>query len=114
MSADEFRRYWLETHAPLVRANFARLRSYEINIVTGTIEGAPFVNGLAELYWENREAFLRDISSPAGKRVLEDVRNFASEGGPLLVDEHSVEDESAGRSFAPPMSYKAEGTRHGD
>src|SRR5574337_981928 len=72
MSADEFRRYWLETHAPLVLANFARLRSYEINIVTGTIEGEPFVNGLAELYWENREAFLRDISSPAGKRVLED------------------------------------------
>ncbi len=111
MSADEFRRYWLETHAPLVRANFARLRGYEINIVTGTIEGAPFINGLAELYWENREAFLRDISSPAGKMVLEDVRNFASEGGPLLVDEHCVDidEQRAAQSFAPRRSRNDDG-----
>ncbi|MGH2405853.1 MAG: EthD family reductase [bacterium] len=90
MRADEFRRYWLEAHAPLARANFAGLRSYEINIVTGTLEGEPFVNGLAELYWDSRDAFLHDITSPAGKRVLDDVRNFASEGGPLLADEHRI------------------------
>lgn len=98
MSADEFRRYWIETHAPLARASFAKLQSYEVNIVTGTLEGEPFLSGLAELYWETRDAFLRDIASPAGKRVLDDVQNFASEGGPLLVDEHPV--LAAGRHAA--------------
>lgn len=90
MSVDEFRRYWLDAHAPLTRASFAGLRSCEINIVTGTLQGDPFVNGLAELYWDSREAFLRDITSPAGKRVLDDLPNFASEGGPLLADEHHI------------------------
>ncbi len=90
MSAEEFRRYWLEAHAPLARMGFAGLRRYELNIVTGTVEGEPFVNGLAELYWDSQEAFLRDITSPAGRRVLADVANFASEGGPLLADEHRI------------------------
>jgi uncharacterized protein (TIGR02118 family) len=105
MSPGEFRRYWLETHAPLARTNFAGLRSYEINIVTGTLEGELFINGLAELYLDSREAFLRDIRSPAGKRVLEDVQNFAREGGPLLVDE-----QRAARSFPRRRSRKDNGT----
>ncbi|MGH7428116.1 MAG: EthD family reductase [Candidatus Methylomirabilaceae bacterium] len=88
--AEEFRRYWLEAHALLARTSLTGLRRYEINIVTGTLEGQPFVSGLAELYWDTREAFMRDITSPAGQRVLADVRNFASEGGPLLADEHRV------------------------
>jgi uncharacterized protein (TIGR02118 family) len=90
MTPDEFRRYWLEAHAPLVRANLTGLRGCEINIVTGTLEGEPFVHGLAELYWDSREAFLQDITSPGGRAVLADVANFASEGGPLLADEHRI------------------------
>ncbi len=90
MSGEEFRRYWLEVHAPLARTNFPELRRYEVNIVTGTVAGDPFVSGVAELYWDTQEASLRDLSSAGGQRVLEDIRNFASEGGPLFADEHRV------------------------
>lgn len=90
MSGEEFRRYWIETHVPLLRAGFARLRRCNINIVTGTIEGDPSVHGVAELYWDDRESALGDLSSPAGRIVLNDVPNFADEAGPLFADELSV------------------------
>ncbi|HEU5303299.1 MAG TPA: EthD family reductase, partial [Gemmatimonadales bacterium] len=87
MSADDFRRYWLTMHAPLARASLPGLKEYRINLVTGTLEGAPFMDGVAELYWDTRDAFVQDITSRAGRRVLDDLANFASEAGPLLAEE---------------------------
>lgn len=87
MSADDFRRYWLTTHAPLARASFPGLKEYRINLVTGTLDGTPFMDGVAELYWDSREAFVHDITSRAGRRVIDDLTNFASEAGPLLAEE---------------------------
>jgi uncharacterized protein (TIGR02118 family) len=89
-SVDEFRRYWLEVHAPLVRDRLPGLRRYEVNIATGAPQGEPLVGGVAVLCFDSEEAFARATASPEGREVLRDLRNFTSESGAMFVEEHRV------------------------
>jgi uncharacterized protein (TIGR02118 family) len=89
-SPEEFGRYWVEVHAPLVRERMPGLRRYEVNIVTGAPQGEPLVGGVAALYFDSREAFAQATTSPEGREVLRDLRNFASESGAMFVEEHKV------------------------
>ncbi|MDQ7859283.1 MAG: EthD family reductase [Armatimonadota bacterium] len=89
-SPEEFRRYWLEVHAPLARDRMSGLRRYEVNIVTGAPQGEPLVGGVAALYFDSKDAFAQATTSPEGREVLRDLRNFVSESGAMFVEEHRV------------------------
>lgn len=89
-SPEEFRRYWLDVHAPLARDNLKGLRHYEVNIVSGVPEGKPIVDGVAELYFDSPEAFQQALSTPEGKQVLDDLPKFMGQYGPMFADEHKI------------------------
>jgi uncharacterized protein (TIGR02118 family) len=90
LTREEFQRYWRETHAPLVRANAARLgvRRY---VQAHTVEhpvtqaaqagrGAPEAyDGVAELWFDADELLTRMQTAEgmaAGRALLEDERRF--------------------------------------
>jgi uncharacterized protein (TIGR02118 family) len=87
MDPGEFRRYWLEEHAPAVLRGYEHLRGYTVNVVTRVPEGqeAPY-DGVAELAWEDREGLAADMRSDAARRVTEDLARFASAFGLLFVE----------------------------
>ncbi|MGH2572261.1 MAG: EthD domain-containing protein [Actinomycetota bacterium] len=93
MSADAFRDYWLNNHAPIARDGYENLRGYVVNLVTRVPEGqeAPY-DGVAELTWDDREGFSVDMKRDAAKRATADLANFTAASGLLFVDQTIVKE----------------------
>jgi uncharacterized protein (TIGR02118 family) len=91
MSEEEFRDHWLNVHAPIARDGYERLRSYTVNIVTGAAgKGEPLFDGLAEMTWDDRDAFVEDMRSEAAARGNDDLANFTDGFGLVYVETHTV------------------------
>ncbi len=91
LSRDDFQRYWLETHAPLVaaRAKVLGIVKYEqvhagldeMNAAIRASRGAPEpFDGIAEIWFESEAAMAKAGQNPgaaqAARELLEDERNF--------------------------------------
>ncbi len=91
MSDEVFQDYWKTKHAPIARDGYEHLRGYVVNLVTGAPGGAePLYDGVAELTWDDRDGFVADVRSEAGKRGNEDLPNFTSGFGLVYVETHTV------------------------
>lgn len=79
---DHFRRYYVETHIPLVEQmpGIARM-NYSFGLESLGPDPAPFC--LFEAWFESAEAMGAASASPEGQKVTADVANFA-EGPPLV------------------------------
>ncbi|MGH7299718.1 MAG: EthD domain-containing protein [Candidatus Rokuibacteriota bacterium] len=91
LSREDFQRYWLDSHGPLVRelAPALNVKRYaQVHTVSSAFgdalrrhRGAPEdFDGVAELWWESVEDFARAGSTAegreAGRRLLEDEKRF--------------------------------------
>lgn len=83
-SREEFRRWWLEQHAPLAR-QLPGLRRLVFDVVEGDDQG---VDGVSELWFDSRAAFDAAYGSEIGERVAADSLANVSRRVRLLVDEH--------------------------
>ena len=107
LSRAEFQRYWREMHGPLVRRHAASLRIRRYvqvhtledalnDALRGTRGGPEAYDGVAELWWESREALAAAIATPEGQRageeLLDDERRFIDLArSPLwLAEEHPI------------------------
>lgn len=107
LSRAEFQRYWRETHGPLVRshASCLRIRRYvqlhtlddPLNDVLRASRGGPEpFDGIAELWWDERDDLAAAVSTDVGRRaseeLLADERRFIDlPRSPLwLGEEHRV------------------------
>lgn len=91
LSLEEFQRYWLETHGPLVRshAGTLRIKRYvQVHTLDSPVNetlrasrdaGEPY-DGVAELWWDNAEDLAAATATPEGQNaafeLLEDERKF--------------------------------------
>jgi uncharacterized protein (TIGR02118 family) len=103
LSPEEFRRYWYERHAPLVRshADTLGIRRYVQTHAIGhavadalrASRGGPAgYDGVAELWWDSLEALVAASATEAGRAaslaLLEDERTFIDLArSPLFVAE---------------------------
>ena len=107
LSREEFQRYWLERHGPLVRsvAPALRIKRYvqthtlttPVNDALRRGRGAPDAyDGVAELWWDSLEDLTAGGATAegraAGKRLLDDERTFIDLArSPLwLSEEHAI------------------------
>ena len=107
LTREEFQRYWLERHGPLVRSHAQALgiRRYvqthtlggPTNAVLQASRGGPDeYDGVAELWWDGPEALAAATATPegraAGAALLEDERRFIDLArSPLFVAvEHTL------------------------
>jgi uncharacterized protein (TIGR02118 family) len=90
-SDEEFRDYWLTTHAPIAGDGYEHLRGYRVSLVTRVPEGQerPY-DGVAELTWDDRDGFKADMASDAAERSTEDLASFTDGFGLLFIEEHTV------------------------
>lgn len=88
---EDFRDYWMDTHAPIARDGYKHLRSYVVDLVTRVPEGqeAPY-DGVAELTWDDRDGFKADMASDAATASTRDLANFTSAFGLLFVEQTAV------------------------
>lgn len=87
-SAEDFRRWWLEEHAPLAR-QLPGLRRLVFNHVHGDLNDAELpYDGVSELWFDSREAFDAAYATELGKKVASDSLAHVSGRLRLFVEEH--------------------------
>lgn len=109
LSLEEFQRYWLETHGPLVRshAGTLRIKRYvQVHTLDSPVNetlrasrdaGEPY-DGVAELWWDNAEDLAAATATPEGQQaageLLEDERKFIDlpRSALWVAQEHPVVD----------------------
>lgn len=87
---EDFRRWWLEEHAPLAR-QLPGLRGLTFNLVSPDLNpgpDAPPFDGVSELWFDSREAFEAAYATDIGRRVASDSLAHVSGRLRLLVEEH--------------------------
>ena len=92
LSVDEFRRYWHETHRPLLE-QLPGLRRLVLNDVLPGPDGTPPVcDGISEDWFDSLEAMQAAFASPHAQAVTADVVNFLdlSRFQMLMVTEQEV------------------------
>lgn len=92
LSWDEFQRYWLETHAPIVK-EIPHLQRYVINVFRPRPDATfPAIGGVAEQWFASAEAMRTAFATAAAERARTDISNFAEVALNVssLVDEHIV------------------------
>lgn len=107
LSREEFQRYWLERHGPLVRESAKALgirRYVQIHTLDTPVNealrrgrgGPPAYDGVAELTFDSLEAIAAAGATPegkaAGRRLVEDEKTFIDLArSPLFVaEEHPI------------------------
>lgn len=105
LTREEFQRYWLETHGPLVRkhADALQIRRYlqlhtldaPINdAVRGSRGGPEAYDGVAELWFDSEAALAEGAATAAGREagrlLLEDEKRFIDlANSPLFFGEEN-------------------------
>jgi len=69
MNFDEFKKYYLEKHAPLVKNSFPEIRKYVINFAIQRGKETPF-DAITELYWDDLETLIRIAKSDLYKNSI--------------------------------------------
>jgi len=91
-SPEDFRRWWLEEHAPLAR-QLPGLRRLTFNLIAPVLNpdaaGQPY-DGVSELWFDSREAFDAAYATEIGKSVASDSLNHVSGRLRLFVEEHNL------------------------
>jgi uncharacterized protein (TIGR02118 family) len=82
-----FKAWWLERHAPLVMG-FPELSRYQVSLVESGEEG--FVDGVAEVCFDDPETLRRVIGSTTVRSVQEDSVAHARAIHRILVEEHPI------------------------
>ena len=95
LSHDEFVRHWVEIHAPLAHA-VPGLRRYVQNHIVAERERpdipttAVDVDGIAELWFDDRAAMERANASPEAKRLHADGALFIGGIKTFIIDEKTI------------------------
>jgi uncharacterized protein (TIGR02118 family) len=109
VAPEEFHRYWLEEHGPLVAsvAEDIRARKYvqshtiETPLNQALVESrgmAPIHQGITEVWWDSMEELEAAVATPegaaAGARLVEDEAKFIdfSRSTIFLTEEHTIFD----------------------
>jgi uncharacterized protein (TIGR02118 family) len=91
MTEEAFRAHWLDRHVPLALKHHVGMSRYVTDVVTQALsDGAPDVDGLAQLQFATEEDFEHGMfDDPPGERIIaEDVTRFLSAAVGTRVDEH--------------------------
>lgn len=85
MSRDDFRRWWIDEHAPLART-LPGVRRIRFNVLD---DDAPF-DGIAELWFDSAQAADAAYATDIGKAVAADSIAHVASRVRMLADEQEI------------------------
>ena len=95
LTHEQFVKHWVELHAPLAHA-VPGMRRYVQNHIEGTRTRADIpetlveVDGIAETWFDDREAMARANASPEAKRLHDDGALFIGRIKSFIVEEKFI------------------------
>jgi len=88
MSFADFKKHYLETHAPLFKGLFPKVQKYIVNLAMQRGKETPY-DAITEIYWENFEAIIEAVKSEAYKNSIRpDEETFIGSMQAVLVEEY--------------------------
>jgi uncharacterized protein (TIGR02118 family) len=84
-SADEFERYYADTHLPLVDRMNGVSRVELTRFAPGPDGSRPAYYRMAELYFPDESQLQSSLGSPEGQAAVGDIPNFATGGVTVLT-----------------------------
>jgi uncharacterized protein (TIGR02118 family) len=86
MTRKEFAKYWEKVHAPKVVKAWPNLRRYVQNHpIPLPNNEEPQCDGVAELYFDDLESWVKAYKGDAGKNIRDDEPNFLDQSKLLFV-----------------------------
>lgn len=109
MSVEAFRKYWLESHGPLVRSYAQALKAkryvqshtldHPLNAAAQQPRGTkPAYDGITEVWWDSADDLIAALSSPEGQKanmtLAEDEARFCDlpNCSVFFTEEHTIFD----------------------
>jgi uncharacterized protein (TIGR02118 family) len=95
LTREQFVRHWIDIHAPLAHA-VPGMRRYVQNHIEGTRARADIpetqveVDGIAETWFDDRDAMARANASPEAKRLHDDGALFIGRIKSFIVEEKFI------------------------
>jgi len=86
VSVEAFHQWWLQEHATLVK-RFPGLKKYAINLTTS---GDQRYDGVAEVWFDNKEDLERVFSTPEGQTARQSATSHSGELVILFTEEHVI------------------------
>src|ERR1035437_8107285 len=84
ISHNDFRKYYLEHHAPIVKEAFPEIIKYVINFIHQGKRGSVY-DAITEIYWPNYETLkMINGSDTYQKTIAPDEKNFISKAGAMI------------------------------
>jgi len=86
MAFDDFRRWWLEEHAPKVQ-RWPGLTAYNINL---SLTGEEAFDGVAEVWFDSEESARRVFDTPQGSAARESATSGSGASVIFVAEEHVI------------------------
>ena len=90
MSFDEFKKHYLEVHAPLVKNAFPEIRKYVVSLALQRGRETAY-DAITEIYWDDLETIVKIAKSDTYKKdIVEDEKRFMQRDvlQVILTEEH--------------------------
>jgi uncharacterized protein (TIGR02118 family) len=103
LTREQFTKHWVEIHAPLAHA-VPELRRYVQSHIVGERrrpdipETEVDIDGIAELWYDDREAMARALASPEAKALHADGALFIGRIKTFIVEERVIIADAVGGS----------------
>jgi len=89
MSMDEFKRWMLETHAPLVR-KLPGQSKYVLNFTIGAPEQVPQYDCIGEVWFDDQATLQKALESPVMVEATKDSESHKIDVAIVFTEEHVV------------------------
>jgi len=93
MTFDDFRKYYLGVHAPLVKKSFPEIRKYVVNFALQRGKETLY-DAITEIYWDDVETIIRAAKSGTYQKTIgPDEKNFSAGAGLVILTEETIQKE---------------------
>lgn len=88
MTFDEFKRYYLDTHAPLVKRSLPEIKKYVVIFALQRGKEVSF-DAVTEICWDSFETIVKNVKSDTYKNIITaDEKKFIGGAEVILSEEY--------------------------
>jgi len=88
LTFDEFKKHYLEVHAPLVERSFPEIRKYIVNLAIQRGKEPPY-DAVTEIFWDDYDTIVKIAKSDIYKNIISpDEKKFIGKMEVILTEEH--------------------------
>ena len=88
MAFADFKKYYLEVHAPLFKSLFPKVQKYVVNLAMQRGKETPY-DAVTEIYWENFESIVEAVKAEAYRTLIRpDEEKFIGSMQAVLTEEY--------------------------